>query len=246
MVAADRRAEAIGFPDPPPSEQVVADFAGLLDAEAAARVAESAAREASPDVRIVVVTIASLDDHGARGWEPASWARALFEAWAAAAGAGAGEIPRERTVLVVLVARERRVVVVPGSAFLQRGGAARDVEQVFAYWLDRGDPEAAVEHGIAAARRFAAGEAISVPGSLFAVVAIVVGFVVFGLSTVDYLRKGPTCVSYRIWSRFFSVLSAAITWSLTRSVDIGTGLGRAASGEPATAETAETAVLGRW
>ena len=251
LVVMASRAPAAGAPDfpaAPAAGEGLVDAAGFFSASVASRVREGSAKLTSIGAPTCVVTVPSLVEVNAGEWTVRAWAAALHDRWSAPSDR---PLPRSSSVLVVVFVEEKRVVLALGSSQLARARGARRAEEVFAYFLDAAAGAAegpdgahrqlAFEKGLEAVALVLEGGSPSLPGSQLLNVLLVVLFGLLGLSAVDYLRSGPRCRTYRCWSCVFSALSVAIAWTLTRSVDLGTGL---TSGDDDPAASAGV-VLGR-
>lgn len=256
---------APNFPAVPTADQTVLDWTEFFPAEARAKATVAATSIVSAHgSRVHVVVIPSLADSGAEGWTLAEYARDLFEGWTvrgstapplpelgaeekemthSSVGGGGEPISAEKSVVVVLSVAEKQVVVRAGSTFRARADDIRTVEQIFAHFLDEGDPASALTEGVSGIGKLAADKKVSLPGNFSLAYLLIVAFVLIGFSVVDYLRKGPTCVSYRCWRGLFSGVTASMTWALSRSVDLGS---RLTDGSGMNEEPDASVCLGEW
>lgn len=103
---------------PPPTEEYVNDFAGVISPGDAGRIRELLARvEREAGIEITVVTIASLEEQGASS-SLRRYAAGLFDSW------GVGDSRRSDGVMLLFSLGDREVWVEMGAGYQSRHDAA--------------------------------------------------------------------------------------------------------------------------
>jgi hypothetical protein len=231
---------------PPAPEGGVLDLSGPAAGERTRILADrvTALRAKLPQSPLVVVFIRSLaaqDALPADGWTARAYSRVLLAHWsdparaelASASGAGdsAATASWDSTLLVLLSLEDQKLGLAAGPRLLSWQAQLDRLDRVLGHHLAREEPEAALLSSLAAVEDLLSGRAVALPGSSRLAWVFAALFFLLFLSTVNYLRKGRTSLSYGVWSRFFSLLGAAIAASLSRGVDLGDRLRGARSTE---------------
>lgn len=142
-------ASAVAQEMPQPLSDKVSDFAGVLDATEEGRIdrALQALRDET-GVHMVVVTMATLDEHGGAGRRLEDYAKALFNAW------GVGDAQRNDGILMLVVTgpREARIALGAGYDAVYDGRAARVLTTAVLPEFRAGRLAGGIEAGIASAR----------------------------------------------------------------------------------------------
>jgi uncharacterized protein len=139
-------AAAQTLPEPPSA--AVSDFAAVLDATEEGRIGRAlqAVRD-DTGVQMVVVTMASIADHGGAGMQLEAYAKALFDAW----DIGGGERKDGILLLVDTGAREARIALGAGYDPVYDGRAARVLSTTVLPELRDGKIAGGIEAGITSA-----------------------------------------------------------------------------------------------
>lgn len=161
-------ASAVAQEMPQPLSDKVSDFAGVLDATEEGRIdrALQALRDET-GVHMVVVTMATLDEHGGAGRRLEDYAKSLFNAW------GVGDAKRNDGILLLVVTgpREARIALGAGYDAVYDGRAARVLTTAVLPEFREGRLAGGIEAGITSAR-----ERLVVPFKVGRPVSLTEGF----------------------------------------------------------------------
>ena len=142
-------AAAVAQELPQPLTDKVSDFAGVLDATEEGRIdrALQALRDET-GVHMVVVTMATLGQHGGEGRRLEDYAKSLFNAW------GVGDAKRNDGILLLVVTgpREARLALGSGYDAVYDGRAARVLTTAVLPEFRAGRLAGGIEAGITSAR----------------------------------------------------------------------------------------------
>ena len=112
--------EELSIPAPPANDYPIADYAGLFSPDQEKQLHEDQLRSyAEYDTPIVVVTILSMEEHGAEGWSFERFVYTWFNKWKIGKRTVAGELVN-RGILLLLSPGDRRVRIELGADWGQR------------------------------------------------------------------------------------------------------------------------------
>jgi uncharacterized protein len=197
----------------PPASRPVADLAGILGATAAERIAETCRKlQAEKGIPLVVVTIASMGEHGGADLGIERFAMRVVAAWQFDEVEGDGR-GWEKAVLLLVSLQDRKCRIELGTAW----GAGRNAE-CQAILNDRilprfrsGDYARGIEAGVEAIDATFRGTPLRAAprsGVSLAWIAGIGLLVVF--SVVSFARRGTQGAAWSFWRIVFSVLSTLL------------------------------------
>ena len=218
---------AITFPDKPPPENYHVDEAGLINAEAAAKIDEAAAALLAEErIPLYVVTIPSLSAHDAVTLSIEAYAYELFNEW------GIGWQDRNYGILLLVSRDDRKARIELGA---DRGGnenyqAQRIMDELIVSSFKRGDFSTGIADGVRGLDAMARGLALPKPKTPWWFLPVILGgFVLMVVLIVNLFRTGRKGWAWALLAVLGVVLFFLIRTMLANSGS-GGGFGGGSSG----------------
>ncbi len=211
-------AQAVTFPDKPPSDHFYVDHARLLTPADAAAIDKTAASLWSDEnIPIFVVTIPSLISFQASNYTVDSYAAALFDKW------GIGSQNRNYGILLLVSVGDRKARIELGKAWAgEHDSDARFVmDSIIVPAFKRGDFSSGIRQGVEALNKMARGLALPKPKTPWWILPAMLGGIVLVIMVIVSLFKSGR----KGWGWALIAVLGVIIFFILRAAISGAGSG---------------------
>ncbi len=208
-------AQSLTYPPRPGPREFIADEAGLIKPSDEMRIKAICDKLLTEKgVPIVVVTIGSLSDYGAAGWDIRVYAQNLFNTW------GIGYEKWNYGILLLVSEGDRKARIELGAGWEHRKDAQcrRIMNDLVIPYFKAGDYSQGILAGVRGLDAMARGLKIpSRPRPWWHYAAILGFFGLLAFTVVSLIRRGSSGWAWLFWGVVFSVLGYLLYSALTSS-----------------------------